>query len=616
MQQQQQQQQQQYGQSSGYDQQQRLYYQTQQPVQQQAQQMYNGGGGQLNQQHQQQQAQQLFAFQQAQIEMLQQQQQQLVQLAMQEQLLLQQQQALQAAQMAQAVQQQQQRLEQQQKLEQQQQQQASVAQYARSGQRSVSASPVVQQTTAWTGNEHDAAARQERWGGLRELQQARKQREASVPANGTQHSFSPPPPASAVSLQDWQAERMRAYEANSTDGRSGPATPVAAVSNAQTQQMHHRKNSSVASSASIQSLSISEAGSQFSPNRGPALVLSSPGEEFDEDDYNTTAGDEPTSPSISASMRAATIHERLSSVSSEVSSFDNTETIEAAGKEKTGRRSGGKKRHTVILSSSLPPFAMPAGDKLAGESSSEGGAFSGSSSPTESERSEVASFESAGTANTSAGNTSPTDANHSKTKTVEAQAAINAQAAAAAAFNPKAAAFRPSSASSSGTSTPATQQLSGASGPRYPSSLALRSLGAGHGASSSARIFTAPASSGASNLAASAITVIRQPKGPVDESELATKNFAGMIRRRAVGALRVATYTYGSGNGRSSPCASPVVGAFSSGGNEGEGLKSPPLGSAGFAGFGASLAERAMKRRSQQMQLGHGGVPNLGLGMY
>lgn len=577
---------QQYQHNNGYENQsqQQLYYQTQQQ-----QPMY--GGTQLSQQ--QQQAQQLYAFQQAQVEMLQQQREQLLQLAMQEQILLQQQQALQAAQMAQAVQQQQQ----------QQQGNNGTTQYARNGQRSVSASPIVQQNTNWTGNEHDAAARQERWGALRDLQQARKQREGPAPASASaaQQTFSP------SVRQDWQAERMRAYE-----GKSGPATPVASQQAAV--QHHHRKNSSVASSASIQSLSISEAGSQFSPNKGPALVLSSPGEEFDEDDYSITAGDEPTSPSLNASMRAATIHERLSPASGQSSAPEIASQASEQGK--SSKKSASKKRHTVILSSSLPPFAMPVKNETSTESSSDGGAgSSGSSSPTESDHSEVASFESAGTANTSAGAISPID--------VLAKAeAVQQMTAQAQVFNPKAAAFRPSStgstasAASSGTSTPAlaSQQLNGTSGPRYPSSLALRGFDGASGTSTapSMRVFTAPAGLANSKNNGS-ITIIRQPKGPVDETELSSKNFAGMIRRRAVGALRVATFTYGAGNGRS-PVASPVIGAFE---HAADGMVSPPLPSAReFAGFGASLAERAMKRRSQQMQLGHTVQSNFGLGMY
>jgi hypothetical protein len=92
-----------------------------------------------------------------------------------------------------------------------------------------------------------------------------------------------------------------------------------------------------------------------------------------------------------------------------------------------------------------------------------------------------------------------------------------------------------------------------------------------------------------------------------------------MIRRKAVGALRVAA----SNGGRISPVASPVVATFGQSAFDSHmrhatspplsnSIVSPPLGSGTFADFGAELTQRALKRRSQQYALS-GANPGLGM---
>ena len=139
--------------------------------------------------------------------------------------------------------------------------------------------------------------------------------------------------------------------------------------------------------------------------------------------------------------------------------------------------------------------------------------------------------------------------------------------------------------------------------------------------------------------AGAGLSVTRQPKGPVDEAELPTRNFAGMIRRKAVGALRIASMSGGAATGRMSPLASPVVPAGATFGiasppqdhvsqyaGLGHGLPTSPTlpqgqstNSAGFAAFGEHLAQRALQRRSaqfQQTQQQYLSQPVVGLGMY
>jgi len=249
------------------------------------------------------------------------------------------------------------------------------------------------------------------------LEQARQQRSHS-PATSTSSNTVSPPPANL----DWQAQRMQYRSASAfvpgqaayiSQQRSTPppetvVTPPAQIdsskrdlhishNNSSLQQ--HRKNSSDVSDASIQSLSISEANSHFSPNRGPALVLSKPGDEFPEDEGDESVDDGPMSPSLTASMRAVSINSALAAGD------------EHTSKQNERRRSSSSGRHTVILSSSIVDLRAAAASGSGGRNSpfSSGSESSSNASSPTSDKSEVASFESTISTNaTSLPNDSPT----------------------------------------------------------------------------------------------------------------------------------------------------------------------------------------------------------------
>jgi hypothetical protein len=248
-----------------------------------------------------------------------------------------------------------------------------------------------------------------RRGALQNLQQARQQRSqppAAPPSSGT---ISPP-----TANLDWQAQRMQyksgmPYSDRSTPEAAVVVTPPAQIDSGKRDLTHgsaaahlqqHRKNSSEVSDASIQSLSISEAGSHVSPNRGPALVLSKPGDEFPDDAGDESTDDGPMSPSLTASMRAASIHGTLAAATA--STADSPHAMQH-GEER--RSSSG--RHTVILNSSIVDLRRAAADGKGGRTSpfTDSDSSSTASSPT-SDKSEVASFESTiSTAATSLPNT-------------------------------------------------------------------------------------------------------------------------------------------------------------------------------------------------------------------
>ncbi|CAD6569663.1 MAG: hypothetical protein CYPHOPRED_003507 [Cyphobasidiales sp. Tagirdzhanova-0007] len=665
------------------------YHQQQQQLQAQQQQAYYAASlaaaaqhGQAYQSHAQGQGQgrsldHFFALQQSQIE-VQLQQMKMANLALQEQIMYQ---------------------HQQQAIAQQQQQQHHEAQ---------AQAQLVQQQAS----EAQEDVQQARRGALRNLQQARKQRDP-LPAP----TSSGPASGSAASNLDWQAERLRFTSPppdtpnNLIAGSDGPATPVVnPVSAGSVAKQHHRKSSSLASSGSVQSMAtVSEAGSLCSPNKGPALVLSKPGDDFDEeeeedqvggklDDYIPGKdGQDPLSPTLHASMRSmhVTAAAAAASASRVGKDKDSKGGSGAGGKDEdssASKEAKKAKRHTVILSSSLPPIDTIALRKQENatshsESSRAGrtgqedtSSSSGSSSPT-SERSEVASFESANSAATNATSNpaaSPTAATlaekEADTQSHE-QIPVNFAAAARRVFtgpakhaqqpmvlNPAAAAFAPSFAGPRSSSISASSQVIDA---RYPSTLSLMSPSSSrtptplatpppHGmrlssappapSSASSSAFGTPSASSSTTGA----TVLRQPKGPATDAELPARNFTGMIRRKAIGALKIAAFN----GGRVSPLTSPVVPDFyasmmnnnsSSNNNNNNtaaaqqdhsrqttspvasvtagGMVSPTLPAGGFAGFGAELAQRALKRRSQQLALEQGqaqhssAVSNLGLGM-
>lgn len=462
-----------------------------------------------------------------------------------------------------------------------------------------------------------------RRGALQNLQQARQQRSnspgTSVPSASA--SFSPP-----TANLDWQAQRMQYKSGTPYSERS--ATPEAAVvvtppaqidsskrdlthGSAAAALQQHRKNSSEVSDASVQSLSISEAGSHISPNRGPALVLSKPGDEFPDDEGDESTDDGPMSPSLTASMRAASIHGTLAAAAAASADSPNS-------KENSEKRRSSSGRHTVILSSSIVDLRRAAAAGQSGRNSpfTDSDTSSTASSPT-SDKSEVASFESThSTAATSLPNTSPTSINFDTKSIAEPEASLGlgrppvagaqtlphrraVSAAPAASLNPSASVFAP-----------------GPSSKTYPSSLSASS--ANSGTATPMRLFSAPARNGTPTNVA---TILRQPKGPADEKDLPAKNFAGMIRRKAVGALRLAA---ASGAARASPASSPILAGFpgnasfsSDGGlprfSSPSGNPTSPLASQ--TGFNMSdLATRAMKRRSYQG--GYAGFSdNPGLGM-
>lgn len=460
--------------------------------------------------------------------------------------------------------------------------------------------------------EMGAAARHEvRRDALQSLQQARQQRSPSPAATATPGTFSPP-----TANLDWQAHRMQYKSGNSAPEASAVVTPPAQKNSESRDYMQsggtarplvqHRKNSSEVSDASIQSLSISEAESHVSPNRGPALVLSKPGDEFPEDEGNDSADDGPLSPSLTASMRTASIHDTLEAAADATADSP----IPRQDKEKRRTSSG---RHTVILSSSIVDLRRAAAGENGRNSpfvESDSSSSSTASSPT-SDKSEVASFESTNsTTATSIPNTSPTSTNFDTKEVPQPETVLGmgrapnvavavtqrrtVSASPAVYLNPSASVFAP-----------------GPSSKTYPSSLSASS--ANSGTNTPMRLFSAPARNGTpTNIP----TILRQPKGPADEKDLPAKNFAGMIRRRAVGALRLAV----ANGSRASPANSPVLAGFPSNVQAQEGglprfFSNPTSPLANQTGFNMSdLASRAMKRRSAQ-----GGytaiAENPGLGM-
>ena len=598
-------------------------------------------------QGQQSQAQ-LFALQQSQIEM-QLHQIKLANLALQEQILYQHQQRQVTAQQQQ----------------QQQQQQHAQAHFN------------WQQQTAEGADD----AQQTRRGALRSLQQARQQRDTS-PTTSLSNA--------ASSNLNWQAERLR-FSSNApvtiTSGYGSgtgstpntynrikqPATPVSPLPppTESASKHHHRKTSSLASSDSVRSsTTISDAGSGYSPNKGPALVLSKPGDDFEEEDEEEDEedgmsgkhGQDPMSPSLHASMRTMHIMNAAGIAASVSAGSGKSQESNGNCKDQdinASKEAKKNKRHTLILSSSLPAITPPTWTNSSGlatvcdplRSESETGqqeenCSSDSSSPT-SERSEVASFDSihsTATVATSTSATSPTVATLAEkeghkqhmeiapskdgvgirrvvtvpVKQLQPQAPLNP---AATAFSPSiATGFTPSSAYSSPAletrypshhvhSSPLTQQQRNAA-VTTPGSHIMRNFSAPPAPSST----SSSSSFGTPSGFITSITILRQPKGPANESELLAKNFAGMIRRKAVGALRLAAF---HGGNRTSPATSPVgtdfhksqghVGYATSppiGSSYSHGLVSPTLPASGFAGFGAELAQRALKRRSQQLALG------------
>ncbi|KAK9896306.1 hypothetical protein P389DRAFT_77534 [Cystobasidium minutum MCA 4210] len=595
----------------------------------------------INQQqfHQQQQQQQfhnpaqaqLFALQQSQIE-LQLQQIKMANLALQEQILIQHQQ-------------QQARSQSPGQHQQQHQQVPSYGNLAalgasaanrRAGNRSVSAGPAFMYNqqqlaedanTSWrqsspqhsssdasyevaqASNDLDADARHEaRRGALQNLHQARQHRSQSPVLPSISGAFSPP-----TANPDWQAQRMQYKSSNNTPEASVVVTPPAQIdsgkrdlthgSGGQSYMQQHRKNSSEVSDVSIQSLSISEAESHVSPNRGPALVLSKPGDDFpdEDDDANESADDGPMSPSLTASMRAASIH----------SAFDQNQ---GGGQSEKRRTSSG--RHTVILSSSIVDLRRAAAGNQSGRNSpfTDSESSSTVSSPT-SDKSEVASFDStSSTVATSIPNTSPTSANFDSKSMAEEEASLGLGKPPSLAAQQQRRAVSAMPGTSGGPLNPSASVFAPGPSKAYPSSL---SAGSGsNGTTTPMRIFSAPARNGTPTNAS---TILRQPKGPADEKDMAAKNFAGMIRRKAVGALRLAA----ANGARSSPVSSPVLAGFPgniSQGSDGfsrfaspsNGLTSPLASQTSFNM--SDLATRAMKRRSQQ-----GGyaayLENPGLGM-
>jgi hypothetical protein len=468
-----------------------------------------------------------------------------------------------------------------------------------------------------------AEARHEaRRGALQNLQQARQQRSHSPAASISSTTISPPP-----ANLDWQAQRMQYRSASAfvpgqaayISQRSTPppetvVTPPAQIdsskrdlhishNNSSLQQ--HRKNSSDVSDASIQSLSISEANSHFSPNRGPALVLSKPGDEFPEDEGDDSVDDGPMSPSLTASMRAVSINSALTAVD------------EHTSKQNERRRSSSSGRHTVILSSSIVDLRAAAASGSGGRNSpfSSGSESSSNASSPTSDKSEVASFESTISTNaTSLPNDSPTstsfetDSNKQSSKEAHAGLGIRqssetvpstlparraVSAALPASLNPSASVFAPGP-------SPTTSKT-------YPSSLSAGSGSTTTGTYTPNRIFTAPARNGTPT--GNQVTITRQPKGPADEKDLQARNFAGMIRRKAIGALRLAA---ASGAARASPVSSPVLAGFPGkmahhpDSGPLQRLSSPPNAVvtsplAHQTSFNMSdLATRAMKRRSMQ----------------
>lgn len=578
---------------------------------------------------------QLYALQQSQME-LQLQQIKMANLALQEQILMQHQQQARAQQLAQVQQQ-------------QQQQQAppvygelaalgAAAASRRAAGRSVSAGaalsymqqPVVEHahnSNNWRqtdpaysssdtnyegqgGNDLNADARHEvRRGALQNLQQARQQRSHSPAASVSSGGVFSPPTANL----DWQAQRMQ-YNKSTTPEATVVVTPPAQIDSGKRdfigqaatapaaippRDQQHRKNISDVSDASIQSLSISEAGSHFSPNRGPALVLSKPGDEFPDEDGDESTDSGPMSPSLTASMRAASIHSTLAAA----------DQIDKGQQAEKRRSSSG--RHTVILSSSIVDLRRAAAAQNGRNSPfTDSDTSSTASSPT-SDKSEVASFESSNsTAATSLPNISPTSINFDTKPVNESEASLGIGRAPSAAGLPQ---RRAVSAAPSASLNPSATAFAPGPAKTYPSSLSA-------GSSSSntpLRIFSAPARNGTPTNVA---TILRQPKGPADEKDMPAKNFAGMIRRRAVGALRLAA----ASGARSSPASSPVLAGFP--GNVSQ-------GSDGFSRFASpasnatsplahqttfnmsDLATRALRRRSQQPGLNQGYIENPGLGM-
>jgi len=587
--------------------QQQQQQQLQMLLQQQQMQFYAQNQTQM---HQAPSQAQLIALQQSQLE-LQLQQMQMANLALQEQILLQhqQQQAAQAA------------------------AQTGSSNTTSGGYRSL-------QHQASRDNLDDS--QQARRSALRNLPAARKQRDVSSSSasnldwQAERMRFASPPPADKPPLSSSPPKLPELSSGNGANGprqtsndgavrQSGPASNAPA--NIVTQ--HHRKTSSLASAASAQSAALSDAGSLYSPNQGPALILSKPKDEFAEDEEDDAIPeDTPGSPSLHASIRAMNlVGEPGRKAPEDAIGGDPREETETAKPKKV-------KRHTVILTSSLPRIVSPppidskkaAAAKDSQSSSADSCSSSQSSSPT-SDKSDIASFDSAGsvsTTSTSLPALSPTATTFVKMETALPSAenvktrnfTVPAKASHTPILNPAAAAF-----------SPAGSAAKTAINSRYPSSLSLQPSATTTPVATPPpmRLFSAPPpSTGTSSgfgtpTASNGITVIRQPRGPAKEAELSSKNFAGMIRRKAVGALRVAA----SNGGRISPVASPVVATFGQSAFDSHmrhatspplssSIVSPPLGSGTFADFGAELTQRALKRRSQQSAFSNG---NPGLGM-
>lgn len=477
-----------------------------------------------------------------------------------------------------------------------------------------------------------------RKGALRNLQQARKQREPG--------SSKMPTPASAAPSLDWQLERLRyasssqssSSSSNSEQSKAGANSSPSLVDDSQSGPAaaatgHHRKTSSLASTASsTHSAAHSDSSSVCSPNRGPALVLSKPYEEFPEDEE-----DEAIYASPQELVGATSVRSQLDQSKSGGGSEDKSILGSVAKSDSKGKT----KRHTVILSSSLPTLAASAktvssdvsrtysGDSTIADASSQRGetlsesGSSGSSSPTStgspvSDRSDPASFDSPDTAATAA--SMDDDAllklhEQADTSILVQKRIVTAPSKTVGqlALNPTASAFMPTTQS---TQSGRVQEVRKHTGTETPSG---RSTPVG-GPFGAFRVFSAPTPTSAASsgfgtpLLSNGVTIVRQPKGPANEADLSAKNFSGMIRRKAVGTLKLAAFS----GGRTSPLPSPVTGEFPSTAFQSHVrhttsppviLSSPAPSSATFATFGAELAQRALKRRSQQMALGHGVNP-------
>lgn len=546
---------------------------------------------------QQQLPQQMMAIQQAQIEM----QMQQIRLA---QFALQQRQQQQAAitiqlQQQQHLQQQVQQQQQQQAQQQQQHHRTASAQINARTTRAASASPTIEQRSRFSSQPGSAANQVDSWRSTPQVETANLNHYNDSAPNSALHT----PSASSSSMADWQAKRMsfpapsRADSSSTATDRTNAAAqvngakPSDGISKYSSLQYNerHRKNSSMASSASL-----SSSGSACSPNRGPALVLSKPGEDCDSE-----AGADVD--------RSTKLVERDSDAG-----LSMADLPERAAGSPPNQLSKKQSRHTTILSSCLPPIAslaaaaatMQQSKVSPAEATNAASAItssrkvtppsSGPSSPS-SDNSDIASFDSttsAVTSRTSVQESSPTKDDAMATHIPPATSVKGATP-----LNPAAAMFSPQ---------PVPYVASTANPARQP----LR-LGSGSWSSQSGGPLTPLSSAG--------VTVLRQPKGPADDADMPTKNFAGMIRRKAVGTLRIAATL--SNQRVHSAAPSPVVEQFARfdlASNDAvpssaipqyssyDAGQSPQIAAPrSFADFGAQLAQRAMQRRSAQVQNFH-----------